>query len=445
MNRIVHIGAILIFACDLAGIVACSDVQTTVEKQGSPFRVTTTLDAVDADPGDGFCLEPGGRCSLRAAVMEANAWPGTDTIEVPSGTYILTIEGREEDAAAMGDIDNAGTLTINGSGEASTFIDGGAIDRALHNLEGAIIELSDVTVRNGHATLGNDLFESAGGGIRGEGTVTLQRVTLSDNKSDAPGGAVAAVGNVQLTDVTVSQNWAASVGGGIVQLEGRLTLVDVGIDSNRSDLIGGGLWQNDTGWASMNRVVVTNNKALGAGGLDIGGIATLTDCVVRDNAATGNGPAVSGLGGGIITRGRPLRLINTTIEDNKAVRDGGGIFNAWVPIEEVTVMGTLVMEGGSISRNQAGQSGGGMVNYGATSTLRDVSIVGNRAESGSGGGILNSSPRIEDVVYAGQLTMTGGSVSENFAGSGDAGIANSESGIVTTKGVTMIRNDDAGN
>ena len=87
---------------------------------------------------------------------------------------------------------------------------------------------------------------------------------------------------------------------------------------------------------------------------------------------------MSGLGGGIITRGRPLRLVNTKVENNEAVRDGGGIFNAWVPIEEVPVTGTLVMDGGLISSNRAGESGGGLVNYGATATLRDVTIVGNR-------------------------------------------------------------------
>jgi hypothetical protein len=443
-NRVAQIIAMLVCACCVTGIVACSHVQATIEMQGPPFLVNTRLDAIDANPGDGFCRDSGGRCSLRAAVMEANAWPGADIIEVPSGNYVLTIVGREEDSAATGDIDNTGPLTINGAGEASTVIDGGAIDRALHNLEGAILELNEMTVRNGHVTLADELFESAGGGVRGEGMVTLRNVTLSGNRSDGPGGGVAAVGDVHLTNVTVSRNLAVSVGGGIVQLEGKLTLEDVGIDDNRSDLIGGGLWQNDTGWASMTRVVVRNNEAIGAGGLDIGGIATMTDCVVRNNAATGSGPAVSGLGGGIITRGRPLRLINTTIEENEAVRDGGGIFIGWVPIEDVTVMGTFVMEGGSISQNRAGESGGGIVNFGATATLRNVSIVGNRADTGLGGGISNSSPRIEDTVYAGQITVIGGSVSQNYAGAGNGGASNSDPGIMTMSDVTIVDNVDGG-
>jgi len=441
-NQSTRLAAILIAGCGATAVVGCSDFRTAVDEKGQPFLVNATVDAVDALPGDGFCRDSQGRCTLRAAVMEANALPGADTIELPPGDYTLTIEGREEDAAATGDIDNAGALSIVGAGETSTVIDGGTIDRALHNLGGALLELAQVTIRNGYTTLGDSLFESAGGGVRGEGRVTLRNVTLSDNRSDAPGGALAAVGDVHLIHVTVSRNRATSVGGGIVQVEGKLTLEDVEIADNHSELIGGGLWQNDPGWASLNRVVVSNNEAIGAGGLDIGGVATLTDCVVRGNAATGTGPAVSGLGGGIITRGRPLRLTNTTIEDNEAVRDGGGIFNSWVPIEEVTVMGTLLMEGGSISRNRAGGSGGGLHNYGATATLRDVSIVGNRAHNGPGGGILNSSPKIEDTVHAGQLTMTGGSVSENQASTGKGGVENSEPGIVTTSDVTIADNVD---
>ena len=199
---------------------------------------------------------------------------------MPAGNYVLTIAGRGEDLGFTGDVDSTDALTIDGAGEADTIIDGGAIDRVLHNVAGTTLAINNLTVRNGQAVLDGDLFASAGAGVRGEGELILRNVTLTENKSDAPGGAVAALGDVHLTDVTVRRNHAVSVGGGIVQIDGRLTLVDVRIDANRSNLIGGGLWQNDPGWSSMTRVIVSNNRAIGAGGIDIGGIATLTDCVV---------------------------------------------------------------------------------------------------------------------------------------------------------------------
>jgi CSLREA domain-containing protein len=48
----------------------------------SPFQVTKT-----ADTKDGAC---NGDCSLREAVVAANAQVGDDVIRVPSGTYRLT-------------------------------------------------------------------------------------------------------------------------------------------------------------------------------------------------------------------------------------------------------------------------------------------------------------------------------------------------------------------
>lgn len=54
------------------------------------FTVDTTSDAVDADGSDGRCLTASGACSLRAAVMAANARPGS-TITLPPGHYRLAI------------------------------------------------------------------------------------------------------------------------------------------------------------------------------------------------------------------------------------------------------------------------------------------------------------------------------------------------------------------
>ena len=50
------------------------------------LTVDTPDDLADATPGDGICGDgSAGSCSLRAAVDEANAVPGADTITVPAG------------------------------------------------------------------------------------------------------------------------------------------------------------------------------------------------------------------------------------------------------------------------------------------------------------------------------------------------------------------------
>src|SRR5262245_19424629 len=92
------------------------------------FTVNTLLDTVDANPGDGLAADAGGSTSLRAAIMEANATAGNDTINLPAGTYTLALQGTGENAAATGDLDITDSLTITGADAATTIIEAHRID-----------------------------------------------------------------------------------------------------------------------------------------------------------------------------------------------------------------------------------------------------------------------------------------------------------------------------
>src|SRR5690349_20199983 len=87
------------------------------------FTVTKTADTLD-----GACNSD---CSLREAVTAANSAPGADTIQVGPGVYKLTRLNPFEDAAATGDLDVLGELTILGAGADRTILDGNATDRVL--------------------------------------------------------------------------------------------------------------------------------------------------------------------------------------------------------------------------------------------------------------------------------------------------------------------------
>src|SRR5262245_2398951 len=77
--------------------------------------VNTTDDSADSNPGDGTCADSSGLCSLRAAIMEANASASvTDVIDLPAGIYTLT----------LGRLVITGSVTIRGAGSTSTIIDG---------------------------------------------------------------------------------------------------------------------------------------------------------------------------------------------------------------------------------------------------------------------------------------------------------------------------------
>src|SRR3989475_8330214 len=114
------------------------------------FTVNDPADAVDAAPGDGRCATAGGTCTLRAAIQEANAHTGADTIMVPAGTYLLTIPGRGEDMAATGDLDIRDDVTITGAGADRTIVDGNGIDRVFEIVNSAaVVAMSSLTIRNG--------------------------------------------------------------------------------------------------------------------------------------------------------------------------------------------------------------------------------------------------------------------------------------------------------
>src|SRR5213082_3033896 len=110
----VRIGVVLAAAVALA---------TAVDAHSATFTVTRT-----DDPTPGACDSD---CSLREAVLSADAGSGGDTIVLPAGHYRLSIPGTGEDAAAKGDLDLTKNATITGAGARSTTIDALAVDRML--------------------------------------------------------------------------------------------------------------------------------------------------------------------------------------------------------------------------------------------------------------------------------------------------------------------------
>ena len=69
--------ALLFVLCQHAGAV-------------TTFVVNDAGEAPDATPGDGSCATSGGKCTLVAAIQEANALAGADTIQLPPATYVYT-------------------------------------------------------------------------------------------------------------------------------------------------------------------------------------------------------------------------------------------------------------------------------------------------------------------------------------------------------------------
>ncbi len=152
---------------------------------GKTFSVNSTLDEPDAVPSDGNCVSvPAGVCTLRAAIMEANLWPGDDIIILqPNKTYLLTRAGSD-DMANLGDLDIVQNLTINVAGGGSAVVDGNGdmtYDRVFEIFSNISVTISGLTIKNGKPA-------RDGGGIYNAGALTLNKSTVSGNTANYSNG-----------------------------------------------------------------------------------------------------------------------------------------------------------------------------------------------------------------------------------------------------------------
>ncbi|MGH7130078.1 MAG: choice-of-anchor Q domain-containing protein, partial [Planctomycetaceae bacterium] len=201
------------------------------------FFVNSILDTVDADPGDGIAADSDGNTTLRAALMEANALAGGNTIVLPAGTFELNITGSAENAARSGDldvIDTSGVLNVIGAGDELTTISAAALGDRLFHLIGTELTLLDVTISGGQAGAGQD-----GGAILNEGGVlTVQDSVIADSSAGNRGGAIFATDIVTPTISFVSANVAAAEGNPVPVIFGNAVNVSVGGQSPQKVLVG---------------------------------------------------------------------------------------------------------------------------------------------------------------------------------------------------------------
>ena len=221
------------------------------------INVNSTVDSVDADPGDGQAEDDLERTTLRAAILESNADFGENTIVLPTGVFRLTIEGTGEDSAETGDLDIDGALTIIGAADGHTIIDAADLDRIFDVLPGARLTLRNITLRGGFAPLD----DAQGGGIRNAGTLTLETSTLHDNEASEDGGAIAnlAGATATLTNVTLSGNRAAR-GAGIAN-SGSLLLFSTTVAANTAASTAGGIINLAGGTTRAKNALIATNIA----------------------------------------------------------------------------------------------------------------------------------------------------------------------------------------
>lgn len=268
MGRVGVKGAALLFFVCMA---ALASVMYAPQARAAEFSVTR-MD----DPTPDGCAPAD--CSLREAVIATNAASSSDEINLPTGTYELSIVGTDENASASGDLDigNAGNLTINGMGAENTIVDANGIDRVFQ-VGGPLVEMNGLTITGGLAA------GSGGGGVRVNGgtSLTLEEVTVSDNAArnqnsptSGTGGGIfkESGGNLTIDSSTVSGNAADSFGGGIrtetspefanpdINTTSKTTITNSTISGNTAGQVGGGVF-NLIGLTEIKNSTITNNTA----------------------------------------------------------------------------------------------------------------------------------------------------------------------------------------
>ena len=378
-----------------------------------PLAATYTTDwdgdSPDVLTGDGECADAAGLCTLRAAVMEAQAFPqiGADTIDMayggdttllgpnPNGSYAC----EDLTTARCGGLELTTDLRVLGPPDAT--------------VSPPIVRASGPVLRtNGHELL-------------------IERLDLIGGEVVGNGGVVEAVldgtANLTIRDSELRNGRAlGGVGGGLAVsgVGGTATLERVFIHSNSASARGGGLAVSGEMTLVADELSVFENTSEGGAGIFIGfGVtATITNSLIQDNDAG------LGLGGGGLTcECTDVELRQVTIARNTATNgaavlydapsgpsDGLRIVNSSVLANETLFGGAVVVRGDAFAEMDV--------------ELTNVTIAQNSVDSGGTAGLV-----VGDAP--GAVTVTDSVIGGNVgpAARVDCG------GPITTAGVVFIQ------
>jgi hypothetical protein len=432
------------------------------------FGVNTTSDHAP----DGAC-NASPDCTFREAAIAANASVGPDTINLPAGTYTLTIIGNTNNAGAgegftgnpaIGDVDfrdaNGDATTVAGAGAGTTFIvQSTTNDRVLEPNPTALLNfdwtISGVTIAGGRDTGG---VATGGGGAMLSGSkdniTTVTNCVIANNRATGAGGTGGGGisnqgGSVAITNTvfggattvaacpsqtaTNCGNSTDAAGGGIAfspgdpngrtPSVGTLTIQTTSSFLNNTGgnpLTGGGggadLYTHNlgTGSVTISSTTFTSNAATGTGsggGVFVESIGTTISATSFTNNSAGN------RGGGIQVGGGSLLLDGTapsiTFTGNTATTAGSSISTS----SAVSLSGTNTTIGGDL---EITTNGSWTNNVGSTMSPNNLIIIGTGSFTAN-----NSTTNVSGNFQFQSGTFNAGTGLFNFNGTGSQTINNS--------------------
>jgi Ca2+-binding RTX toxin-like protein len=376
------------------GLAACAALLTGAgPAHAANYIVNSTADGPDTTTlGDGVCDSGSGACTLRAAMQDAQALGGTNTITLLGLPDPSTLNPGSARPTIAGQ-----TLTITGAGpDALTVRRDSGGDYSIFTVVPSGMVASNVSIR----------------GM----TITNGRAAGSPSGYPAGGGIYSLAGSLELDDVAVVGNAAVSSGesdafvegGGIYKEQGTLTIRNSTISQNTLEVTGG-----------------STGLGFGGGIAQVAGDLEVVNSTIGENSVSVTGSAgASAHGGGIASSARTVEIVDSTVRDNTAAAvatgedagadaHGGGI--------EVAVAQAFTMVTSTVDHNAAT----------ADASIPALVVGGGiYAESSLALAVTNS------TISANSVSATPGVTGDVVAGGG-IGIL---SGALTISGATMAFN-----
>ncbi len=427
----------------------------------STYVVNSSADTPDVANGDGLCADSIGNCTLRAAIQEANAHPGPDSISFAIGSGPALIAPLSSFPFITESLIIDGTTQPGYAGQPLIEINGGPDPEAWDCLH--FVDMGGSTVRglNIHGfrqaiafdapgTSGGNVVEANYLGTDRTGSVPMSNTTgvYVNSRGNRIGGLLASQRNV----ISGNHNFGIELAdrGNVVQgnFIGVNALGTAAVTAPSVRIQNGVLVASDAnvigGTSPAARNIISGGNSIG-----ISITASPAPRTASGNLIQGNfvGTDVSGMAG-VGNQGAGIRVLvggtNTTI--GGSAPGAGNVVSANMAIAGISIEGAGV-SGNVVQGNRVGttaDASGPLPNLGAGINARDTS---SNTIGGLGAGNIISGNQLAGINVAGCSSIF---IQDNYIGTtadGLAAMANGAQGVRVSQssGILVERNLVSGN
>jgi predicted outer membrane repeat protein len=332
-------------------------------------------------------------CTAKVGAMNIIAF------SVVGGTITVPAVGPRTDLPFVhGETVILGPITIAGGGVS-------ADTHLLRTAPGAKLTVIAVVLKNGHTSGAGPAIYSDNGA-----TVNVIGSFLINNTADNDGGAIYSNGDLNLMGTSFANNQTGNT-------PGR----------------GGAVYMTGSGSFKSEASTFTNNKSASGGAIYLekpGGESSISESIFTANGVSSD---ANGFGGGAVynaSTGGTLEINRTAFNANYSLQGAGGaLVNK---VSATTYISNTLFDANIAGDPAHARNGGGVYNQGILSIVKST-LVGNIAQGGSGGALVNES--------AGNVSIANSTFNSNVAESQGGAFYGTASSTLAIRNSTFSAND----